>query len=293
MKNILSILCICLLCCACNHQSATPKEIFYKGLDSYQREVVLEHEPLRVVSFSQAVTEVIYLLHAENKLVGISQYCTFPPETAKVPKVGDLLNINVESVLQQRPDLIIVGSVVSKGTVEKFEKAGVPVFCLKEEKRLTDLPALVRTTGKLLNKSAEAEKLAAQYAGRISLAKANQKSTTKTVYYVVGYGATGDFTAAGNTFIHDIITLAGGKNIGQELDTWSISREFLFQQNPEFIFIREEDCANFCHTQPYAELSAVKSGHVYPIPSGWIDNLCPRNFDAVDYISAKLQDSSR
>lgn len=293
MKNICSILCICLLCLACNHQTVNNKEVFFKGTDSYQREVVLENEPLRVVSFSQAVTEAIYLLHAEKKLVGISKFCTYPPETEAVPKVGDLLNINVESVLQQRPDLIIVGSVVSKSTVEKFEKAGIPVYCLKEEKRLADLPNLVRVTGKLLNKSAEAEKLADEYAEKISHAKSQSRVSEKTVYYVVGYGATGDFTAAGNTFIHDIITLAGGKNIGQALTTWNVSREFLFQQNPDCIFIREEDCENFCHTKPYMELEAVKSGHVYPIPSGWIDNLCPRNFNAIDYISAKLQDSIR
>ena len=103
MKKILLVLCIATLLIGCNRQQQKSENAFFKGKDSYQREVVLEKEPLRVVSFSQAVTEAIFLLHAEDKLVGISQFCDYPPETQKIPKVGDLININVENVLKQNP----------------------------------------------------------------------------------------------------------------------------------------------------------------------------------------------
>lgn len=288
MRKFIVLLCLTVVFCACRHKEEKSSDIFFKGKDSYQREVVLNSEPLRVVSFSQAVTEGIYLLHAEDKLVGISTFCDYPPETKNIAKVGDLLNINVESVLAQHPDLIIVGSIVSKATVEKFEKAHVPVFCLKEEKRLSDLPELIRTLGKLVNRVPAADSLARSFEQQISAYRQAIPVNEKSVYYVVGYGASGDFTAAGNTFIHDIITLAGGRNIGKDLDTWSVSREFLFQQNPEYIFIREEDKETFCKTEPYSRLDAVKTGHVTAIPSGWIDNLCPRNFQAIELINKTI-----
>lgn len=288
LKKVFFIFCLCTAFCACVRKDQSAEKAFFKGRDSYNREVVIQHEPLRVVSFSQAVTEIMYLLHAENKLVGVSQYCTYPLETQNIAKVGDLQNINVESVMRLRPDLIIVGSVVSKPTVQKFEKAAVPVYCLKEEQHLSDLPKMVRTMGNLLDKSGEADALALDFEKKLSAYKSNADTTRASVYYVVGFGEAGDFTAGGNTFIHDIITLAGGRNIGEDLATWSISREYLFQQDPDCIFIRKEDCESFCNTYPYTLLSAVKNKKVYPIESGWIDILSPRNFDAVDYIRSTI-----
>ena len=289
MKKTLLFLCISILFFSCNSKKKESDTVFFKGKDSYQREVVLQHEPLRVVSFSQAVTEAIFLLHAEEKLVGISKFCDYPPETQNIPKVGDLININVENVLKQRPDLIIIGSIVSDKTVQQFEKAGIPVYCLKEERHIDDLPALIRTTGVLLNRQAAADSLARIYQQRIADYKAQADQSEKSVYYVVGFGATGDFTAAGNTFINDIITLVGGRNIGESLTTWSVTREYLFQQDPDYIFIREEDFDTFCHTAPYDRLSAVKNGHAYPIRSSSIDNLCPRNFEVIDEMARKLK----
>ena len=57
--------------------------------------------------------------------------------------------------------------------------------------------------------------------------------TPKKVYYVVGFGEQGDFTAPQNSHIHEIITAAGGENIGKDLTSWSISREFLFEADPD------------------------------------------------------------
>ena len=289
MKKTLLFLCISILLFSCSQKKQESDTVFFKGKDSYQREVVLQNEPLRVVSFSQAVTEAIFLLHAEEKLVGISQFCDYPSETQNIPKVGDLININVENVLKQRPDLVIVGSIVSDKTVKQFEKANIPVYCLKEEQRIDDLPRLIQTVGKLLNCTEAADGLAKNYHQKINQYKLNAPKSQKSVYYVVGFGATGDYTVPGNTFIHDIITLAGGRNIGAELTTWSVSREYLFQQDPDCIFIREEDYDAFCHTAPYNQLRAVKEGHAYPLPSSSIDNLCPRNFEVIDEMARKLK----
>ena len=108
---------------------------------------------------------------------------------------------------------------------------------------------------------------------------------------MVGFGKTGDFTAPGNSYIHDIITLAGGRNIGEDLTTWSVNREHLFEQDPDLIFIREEDLETFCQTYPYTLLTAVKEHRVYPINSGWIDTPSPRNMLAIEYIHQVIGDS--
>jgi iron complex transport system substrate-binding protein len=110
-----------------------------------------------------------------------------------------------------------------------------------------------------------------------------------TVYYVVNFGAGGDFTAPGNSHINEIITLAGGRNIGDTLSTWNVSREYLFTQNPDLIFVRTEDFPFFIKTYPYTLLKAVKENRVYPIESGWMDVISPRNFLAIEEIGGKIR----
>lgn len=73
------------------------------------------------------------------------------------------------------------------------------------------------------------------------------------------------------------------------LSSWSVSREFLFKENPDLIFVRKEDFEYFTTTYPYSELKAVKNNHTYPIESGWIDVISPRNILAIQEIHNKIK----
>ena len=82
--------------------------------------------------------------------------------------------------------------------------------------------------------------------------------------------------------------MAGGRNIAANMEGWSFSLESLMQSDPDYIIIRKEDAATFCHTSPYDRLSAVKEGRVIAIESGMIDLQVPRNIEAVKIISQSL-----
>ena len=112
-----------------------------------------------------------------------------------------------------------------------------------------------------------------------------------TVYYVVGYGKGGNFTAGGNTFINDIFKLCGLRNIAEDITGWNYSVEALLEADPDFIIIRKEDMANFINTKPYTYLSAVKQGRVVPIESAYIDLQAPRNVDGLVYIYNSITDN--
>ena len=109
------------------------------------------------------------------------------------------------------------------------------------------------------------------------------------VYYVVGFGPTGNFTAGGNTFINDIIRMAGGRNIAEEVEGWNYSLEALMQENPDYIIVRREDSAAFCGMKPYNTLDAVRKGHVIGIVSGTLDLQVPRNIDAILYLRQRMK----
>ncbi|MDR3046729.1 MAG: ABC transporter substrate-binding protein [Bacteroidales bacterium] len=287
MKKILFYLFFAVIVSCNNHNSHKQRAQFCSIEDSYNREVVLSHEPQRIISLSPGITEMVYLLHSEEKLVGVTDFCNFPEAAKKIDRVGGLNNFSIEQLLNLHPDLVLIGSIVQKEDVEKIESLQIPVIALKAEQHVADILHSIQLLGQILNQQDLAQEKIEIFQQKIDHYHlvVQHYTAAPTVCYMVGFGEGGDYVAPQNSHIHDIITLAGGKNIGLNLTGWSISREFLFKENPDFIFIRRENYEQFCTSFPYSELNAVKNHQVFPIESGWMDIVSPRMFLAIDYIS--------
>ena len=269
--------------------------------DDYGRTVVVPAQPQRVVSLSPAVTEIIYALGAEDILVGRTDFCEYPPEAQEIPSIGGISNLNIEKILSLHPDLVISGSMVGKKVTDQMDQMGVPMVCVIEKPRFEALYDNIAAIGKLVGKEHEADSLNVLMRERVNALVADTSETntitqshnnaiTPKVYYVVGFGASGNFTAGGNTFINDIIRMAGGRNIAEDVEGWSYSLEALVKEDPDYIIVRREDSAAFCGMKPYYNLSAVKQGHVIGIVSGTLDLQVPRNIDAVLYLRQRFND---
>ena len=285
------------LCGAC----LSPKEragTFLCMTDSYQREIKLDKAPEKIISLSPAITEMLFLLGAEDKLIGISEYCNYPEETQQIRKVGGLQNINIETIISLQPDVVLIGSIITKKEVDKLEKSGITVIAMKQEEKLEGMLEVLRVLGQIVDNEQCADSLVGYYGSKLEEYRRecffntegtkNAQRAQRSIYYVVSFGAAGDYTAPANSHIHDIIELAGGRNIGESLTTWNISREYLFAQNPDLIFVRTEELPHFMKTYPYNLLKAVQENRVYPIESGWMDVISPRNFLAIEEIKGKI-----
>jgi len=276
----------------CNKKSKNNRneDCYLHWIDSYGREIVLTQKPERVISLSPGITEMIFLMKYEDKLVGITDFCTYPPETEFIPKIGGIQNFNMESLVLLHPDLVLISSIVSKNDVEKLTSLHIPVIALKEEENIEGILSTLTFLGKLFDKQSLADSLTSSLRKKLNLLQsANDHHTKQSVYYVVGFGEAGDYTAPKNSHIHEIITKAGGRNIGENLTGWNISREFLFQENPDVIFVRSENLRQFITLYPYSELTATKEGRVYPIESSWIDIVSPRNVLAIEKMNEILK----
>ena len=284
-----TVLSIVLLLVACGHSSnhAITQSGNDTVTDDYGRTVVVPAGPQRVVSLSPAVTEIIYALGAQDILVGRTDFCEYPPEAQAIPSIGGISNLNIEKILSLDPDLVISGSMVCKKVTDQMDQMGVPMVCVIEKPRFEALYDNIAAIGKLVGREHEADSL-----NTLLKDRASQLPTTHyplpTVYYVVGFGAGGNFTAGGNTFINDIIRMAGGRNIAEDIDGWSYSLEALVKEDPDYIIVRREDSAAFCGMKPYYNLSAVKKGHVIGIISGTLDLQVPRNIDAILYLRQRM-----
>ena len=264
-------------------------------VDDYGRTVVVPAQPRRVVSLSPAVTEIMYALGAGNLLVGRTDFCAYPPEAETIPSIGGISNLNIEKILSLDPDLVISGSMVGKKVTEQMDQMGTPMVCVIEKPRFDAIYDNIATIGRLVGREHEANSLNELLRKRVDVLVTDSFDTdthtnavTPKVYYVVGFGPAGNFTAGGNTFINDIIRMAGGRNIAEDVEGWSYSLEALVKEDPDYIIVRREDSAAFCSMKPYNTLGAIRKGHVIGIESGTLDLQVPRNIDAVLYLRKRM-----
>lgn len=302
-RPIISVVLILLLAACGGQQRQT--SVLDTVTDDYGRTVAVPTQPQRVVSLSPAVTEIMYALGAQDLLVGRTDFCEYPAEAKQIPSVGGISNLNIEKILSLSPDLVISGSMVGKKVTDQMDAMGTPMVCVIEKPHFEALYDNIRAIGNLVGKEHEADSLCNALTARCNeelgmsteaLADTSHHSTfnihhstfTPKVYYVVGFGAGGNFTAGGNTFINDIIRMAGGRNIAEEVEGWSYSLEALVKEDPDYIIVRREDSAAFCGMKPYNTLGAVRNGHVIGIVSGTLDLQVPRNIDAILYLRQRM-----
>ena len=296
----------------CNNPSASVKDeqqtVTYT--DDYGTTVDIPLHPKRIVSTSPAVTEIIYALGGSHLLVGRTDFCSYPPEVADVESIGGISNLNIEKIMSLSPDLVISGSMIPKKSTVQMGKMGVPTVCVIEQKRYDGLYDNISKIGKLIGRTTAADSLNALLRAQLADLDLQTNAQPKSVYYVVGFGPSGNFTAGGdfgdygvyfgtgvdenavdylalaNMLVHDINPDA--LTIAEDVSGWSYSLESLMSQDPDYIVIRREDSATFCNTTPYNRLKAVKKGHVIGIESGLIDLQVPRNTEAIQFLFARL-----
>ncbi len=255
--------------------------------DSYGSVITLEAEPERVVSVAPNLTELMYQLGAGEKLVGRSDYCDYPEEAASVESVGTLSSPDIEKIISLEPDVVIVSTHFDEENTKKLEDLNIPVITLYEEKSVTGVYDMITILGTAVNRNEEASACVEEMKGAIAEVEGRVKDLEKpSVYYVVGYGEYGDFTAGGDTFVGGLIELAGGDNIAKDVSGWSITLEEIVEADPDIIVIGEAMKEDFMSSPNYSELTAVKEGKVYTLDTNLLDRQGYRNAEGVKALAA-------
>lgn len=254
--------------------------------DSFGGEVTLDKAPEKVVSVAPNMTELVYKLGAGNMLVGRTDYCDYPEEALNVESIGTLRTPDIEKIISLEPDLVLTSTHFNEENAQKLESAGIKVLSLYEENNVDGVYTMIDTLGKALNKQTEAEETVKEMKAAIEDTTKKIEGLEKPkVYYVVGFGEYGDFSAPENTFVGQLIKLAGGNNIVPASDSWAFSLEKLIEADPEIIVVKKGDKENFMSTPGYSDLSAVKNGKVYEIDNNLLDRQGYRNAEGVKVLA--------
>ncbi|MGM0508806.1 MAG: ABC transporter substrate-binding protein [Fusobacteriota bacterium] len=256
--------------------------------DSYNRNVTIEKEPDKIISIAPNITEILFELGLEEKIVGISNYDNYPKKTEDVKKVGGLLDPNLETILDLDPDVILVSTHFNKKMVEKLERLDKKVIAIYGGKKFNGLYETIKRVSKVTNTQNSGEKLITKLKSEVKNIKIENKDKKKlSVYYVISFGRYGEYTAGGNTYINEMIEIAGGKNIAKDLKGWKYNMESIIKGDPYIIICSNKDGVkeNLMKSSGYKELEAVKKDRVYTINQDLIDIQGPRLIKGIKQLS--------
>ncbi|OPL07539.1 MAG: hypothetical protein AVO33_05305 [delta proteobacterium ML8_F1] len=247
--------------------------------DSYDREIILPEQPERVISMAPSITETIFALEAESQLVGRTEYCDYPEEVAKIPTAGSLMTPNMERIIELEPDLVIASTHFPMEAVETLEELGVQVVVFVPQESFEGTYRIIEEVGRILGKDEKAQTINQSIEEKVrEVAERVADLPGKRVYFVVGFGEHGDYTAGGDTFINEMIEMAGGVNIAGDVSGWGYSLEKIIEKDPEVIIISKffglKDA--FEMTPNYMDLNAVKKGELHGLDINEIERQGPR-----------------
>lgn len=257
--------------------------------DSTGATITFEQEPQTMISFAPNITEIIYELKLSDKLIGRTDYCDYPSEVMSVESIGDFYNPDVEKIVSLAPDVVLASSLWTEDVIQKFKEVGITVVVLNEDKKISGINDMIDLIGQIFNSKDSSAKLIESMKAKIEDVTTKVASyPKKTVYYVVGFGEYGDYTAGGDTFTGDLLTLAGGDNIAKDVSGWSYTLESLIEADPEVILIASSMKDSFITSENYKNLSAVKNNQVYGIDNNLLDRQSYRVAEGVELVAKLL-----
>ncbi|OYT67617.1 MAG: hypothetical protein B6U65_02870 [Candidatus Wolframiiraptor sp. EX4484-121] len=188
-------------------------------VDDFGREVLIPHEPRRIVSIAPSITETLFALGLGDRVVGVTRYCNYPPEVlekvgkGEITVIGGYTDPSLEKIVGLNPDLVIGHNLLKPELVKKIEDAGIPIIIVKTSETIQGVYDDIRLIGKACWADDAASKLVEKLRSEIAFWEERVEGVEKVDVAEIAW--VNPLWVAGNgTYIHDIIEHAGG---GQEL----------------------------------------------------------------------------
>ena len=182
---------------------------------------------------------MLFAMGAGPRVIGVSNYDTYPPEALTRTKVGGLIDPDVERIISLKPDLVVVYGTQDDLRTQ-LERAKIPMF-LYQHAGLPDITATIRQLGARIGSEKEGNALAdgieAEIAGVKTRVAGRPRPRTMLVFGRDAETLRGIYASGGIGFLHDMIEAAGGANVFADVTRQSIqtTSELAIARAPEVI----------------------------------------------------------
>jgi iron complex transport system substrate-binding protein len=250
-------------------------------VDDLGRKIYLAKAPVRIVSLAPSVTETLFAIGLDQEIVGVTQYCDYPPQAKTKAKVG-YAHPNIESIVALQPDLVLAPrEFIRADVLGKLEQLKIPAFILNA-RTIEEIPSHIQTLGRMVERSQEADRLATDMRQQIAQIKAKMEPLPRPrVLYVLNSAPL--ITVGPGSFIHQLIELAGGANVAAQARTPypRLNMEEVLKADPEIIVFPVGSAEGIPESeqklwQQWVTMSAVKQGRFHHVSSELLNRPGPR-----------------
>lgn len=288
---------VILIATACRTAEVTPIDTATRRFrDDLGRNIAVPEKIERAVSLAPSVTEMVFAVGAGDRLVGVTTYCNYPPEAARIGKIGDTQTPNIEKIIALKPQIVLVST---DSQLEAFSRTlaeqGIAIYVMNP-KSLDDVFRNLTQLGQLFGTSDEADETARSLAGRASsvrhqandLREAESREKPRVFVQISNEPL---FTIGKDSFLTELVERAGGMSVTRDVPSGypMLSKETAAALDPDVIFLSDSD-DNREPNPVFRNSKAIETGRVYRINADIISRPGPRLVDALEEIATKLKE---
>jgi iron complex transport system substrate-binding protein len=257
--------------------------------DDASRSVTVAAKPQRIVSLAPANTEILFAIGAGDRVVGVTTYDDYPAEAAKLPKVGDFMNPNLEAIAAAKPDLILATTGVQAETLKKLEDLGATVVAI-DPQTLDQIYADIDEVGQLTGEVRYAQGVVTDMREAVKEVESTVAGKERpTVFLEIGQNPL--YTVGSGTLLDDLVRTAGGVNVVKQPGYVPYSLEQLAKDDPQVYLATKGSMSNpsdITKRAGYDKFSSVKNGRVLLLEDNLVSRPGPRVVEGLRSIAKAL-----
>lgn len=237
----------------------------------------LKSFPRRIICLTEETTETLYLLGEQDRIVGVSGYTVRPPEARQKPKVSAFINAKFDKILALNPDLVFAFSDLQADIAAELIRRGITVFTFNQ-RSIAEIMEMILTISRIVGNEKEGEELTATLQNELDSISdsASRFPYRPRVLFEEWY----EPLISGIRWVDELIEIAGGQPVYPELRQHQSAKDRII--NPADVIARDPQViiGSWCGRQVkkdliraregWANISAVRDGHLYEVKSAYI-----------------------
>jgi iron complex transport system substrate-binding protein len=255
-------------------------------IDDLGRGVTLPAPARRIVSLAPSITESLFAIGASDQIIGVTDYCSYPPAAQEKAHVGGMINPSIESIIALQPTLIILSMEGNlREDFDRLQTLQVPIV-VSNPRTLEGIYRSLQQLGELTGHEAEAGGLVRELRAREDSIRSRVHGANVRTLMIVSLHPL--ITVGGRTFLNELLQTAGGENLASGLSSTypTYSREALTAQDPDVILVMSDvirDVGDLVRYFPeWRNLTATKRHHIFRINADIVSRPGPRAIEGLE-----------
>lgn len=258
--------------------------------DQTGRRLVLPAPPARIISLVPSVTEILFTIGAQDRLVGVTDFCDYPAEARQKPSVGGMLAPSLETMVALKPDLVVATTSGNRHeTFDQLARLKIPVYVVNPI-TVEDVLDLLSRLGRLAERGEAADRAVAALRERIQAVSARVAGRPRPrVLYVLWPDPL--IVPARDALVSELIALAGGDSVtadgGQGYPRYSM--EAALARNPEVIILASHGSERSplvrSKWERFSQVPAVAAGRLHTMDGNLMHRYGPRMVDGLETLA--------